>query len=93
MNQSDKTFKQLVCDLFKNLQVLDRLAKVESGLTVPQCHTLMVLKKSISCSMHDLSSEIGVTPSTMTRILDILVRDKLVERRHAAHDRRTIIVT
>jgi len=42
--------------------------------------------------MNDLSEKMNLNSSTMTRILDNLVRDKLVKRDKFQEDRRIVIV-
>ena len=43
--------------------------------------------------MSELAASAGVAPPTATRMLDALVRDGLVERTPAEHDRRVVLIS
>lgn len=58
------------------------------NLTMQQLRVLLVLDFYGGRSSHDLTEALGVSPATMTGIIDRLVTQDLVSRREAAHDRR-----
>jgi DNA-binding MarR family transcriptional regulator len=58
------------------------------NLTMQQLRVLLVVDFYRGRSSHDLTEALGVSPATMTGIIDRLVAQDLVSRREAAHDRR-----
>jgi DNA-binding MarR family transcriptional regulator len=61
-------------------------------VTVPQFRILIHLSKLVSTN-HGLSESIGVQPSTMTRMVDPLVKRRLVARKPHLEDRRQVDLT
>jgi DNA-binding MarR family transcriptional regulator len=64
----------------------------EQGLTHAGLMALHELGHDRPLSLHDLAARCKVTPQTMTRTVDRLERDGLVERRRAQGDRRSVEV-
>jgi DNA-binding MarR family transcriptional regulator len=60
------------------------------GLTVQKWRVIAVLDHTPGCTMGELADLTSVDRTTLTRTLDQLVEEKLVDRRAAAHDRRTM---
>jgi DNA-binding MarR family transcriptional regulator len=60
------------------------------GLTVQKWRVIAVLDHAPGCTMGELADLTSVDRTTLTRTLDQLVEEKLVDRRAAAHDRRTM---
>src|SRR3970040_1107989 len=65
-------------------------AWVELGLTVTQLRVLFVLRAEDGASAGVLAERLNVTPSTLTRIVDRLVRQGLVQRETDDGDRRLV---
>lgn len=65
-------------------------AWVELGLTMTQLRALFVLSKEDGASAGALAERLRVTPSTLTRIVDRLVRQELVRRETDEGDRRLV---
>ncbi len=65
-------------------------AWVELGLTMTQLRVLFVLRAEEGASAGVLAEHLRVTPSTLTRIVDKLVRHKLVRRETDHGDRRLV---
>jgi len=85
-------FSLLISQLIRKLNLLERDEKVCLGVTISQCYTIETLARKDKLSMKELSQEMGVAVSTMTRILDILVRDALAKRENNPKDRRSVCV-
>jgi DNA-binding MarR family transcriptional regulator len=66
------------------------LAAVEGDVTLPQFRTLVVLAARGPQRSIDIAEELGVNPSTGTRMLDRLIRKGLVRRTRSASDRRVV---
>ena len=64
-----------------------------SGLSLAQYLLLEPLRGAPELPVSELAASAGVAPPTATRMLDALVRDELVERTPAAHDRRVVLVS
>ena len=60
------------------------------GLTMTQLRTLFLLRAEPAVTAGGLAQRLGVTPPTLTRIMDRLVRHNLVERVADADDRRLV---
>lgn len=63
------------------------------GLSVPRMRLLGELAFHGPLRMNELAHEMGVTPRTMTTMVDALDREGLVERRPDPDDRRAVVVT
>jgi len=85
-------FSQLTSELIRKFKLLERDEKVCFNVTVSQRYTVEILYNSGPLSMKDLSNAMGVAVSTMTRVLDVMVRDGLVKRKGSAHDRRLVYI-
>lgn len=65
-------------------------AWVGLGLTMTQLRVLFVLREEPGLSAGALAERLGVTPSTLTRLMDRLVRTDLVRRETGDDDRRLV---
>jgi DNA-binding MarR family transcriptional regulator len=72
---------------------LNRDDKICYGLTWPQAFTIETLSREGRLFMSALGERLGVKESTATRILNLLVRDNLVERKPGEQDRRQVSVS
>ena len=89
----NEQFSILLSKLIKKIYSIDRNEKICFGVTVPQCHILEILNQKGSLSMKELSLEMELAISTLTRMVDILVRDHFVKRSQSESDRRKVHVT
>lgn len=62
----------------------------DSELSVPQFRALAFLGRNPGASLSDVAAHIGLTLPSISKMIDRLVSQKLVERRGAAADRRRI---
>ena len=86
-------FSRLVDELFRKLNLINRDQKMCHGLTVAQCLAVGTLKKKDMLTMNELSQEQGVTLSAMTRAVNVLVRDGVVQRMSTPKDRRKVCIS
>jgi MarR family transcriptional regulator, organic hydroperoxide resistance regulator len=63
------------------------------GLTLPQYHLLEALRDADELTVGVLAEAAGVAPPTATRMLDCLMRDGYVTRRHSESDRRSVLIS
>lgn len=64
----------------------------DTDVTLPQFRALVVLAVRGARRPSDLGTELGVDPSTATRMCDRLVRKDLIAREHSTVDRRAVQV-
>jgi MarR family transcriptional regulator, organic hydroperoxide resistance regulator len=100
--QCDKTIDDDCCidqvgfmmqKLVRVFQLFERDEIKTYGFTTSQCYTILELYKSEGRTMNELSEKMNLNSSTMTRILDNLVRDKYILRDKDEFDRRIVIVS
>ena len=80
----------LVKKLVRIFQLFERDQIKVFGVTTSQCYCLLELLSLHSPTMYELSQKLNLNTSTVTRLVDNLVRDKLVERDRDESDRRII---
>jgi len=100
MNRDDEAYLccvdeigDVVKQLVRNMQLIERDQIKSLGFTITQCYTLIELLKCHTLTMHDLSERMNLNSSTMTRIVDKLVRDKYISRTRSPEDRRVVVVS
>ena len=85
---SDMHFSRRLSDLVRRLQLLEREAKAEMGLTLPQAHAIHALNDATSLRMQELAETLGLAQSTVTRLVAPLKRMGLLDRRPDRSDGR-----
>jgi len=65
---------------------------IDSGLTLAQLKSLFLITKKGSTNFKKLAEALGVTPASVTRIVDLLVEQGLVSRREDPKDRRMMVL-
>ncbi len=78
---------RLMCDL------RNELSASSSGLTVAQFRCLKMVHRGSDVSLGDLADANGVSAPAMSKMVDGLVENGLLERRPAADDRRRLNLT
>jgi DNA-binding MarR family transcriptional regulator len=63
------------------------------GLTIVQCHPLLEIAELGQTSLSDLSSRLKLDRSTLSRTVEGLVRQGLVDRRPDSRDRRFVVLS
>jgi DNA-binding MarR family transcriptional regulator len=81
-----------VTDLVRRYQFRDRNEICCFGISVSQCHALEALGQAGELTMGALASQMQLSVSTMTRVVDHLVAHGLVQRDVDAEDRRVCCV-
>jgi DNA-binding MarR family transcriptional regulator len=88
----ENKFSPLIAQLMRRLNLLSKDQIVCYGVTLPQCYTIEALDRKGRLSMKEMAQSQGVTVSTMTRVIDVLVRDEIIERVPAPGDRRKVCI-
>ena len=92
---SDKAnlkFSILMGRFIRKIILLDRNEKSCHGVTLSQHYAIDALYRKKVLTMNELSREMGLAISTLTRIVDVLVRDGFVSRSHSKQDRRKVCI-
>ncbi|MDF2590969.1 MAG: MarR family transcriptional regulator [Clostridia bacterium] len=84
---------EMVQKLVRIFQLFERDQIKVHGFTSSQCYSLIEILKSGSLTMNELSDRMNLDTSTMTRVIDKLVRDELIKRERDEADRRIVLVT
>lgn len=82
----------MVKKLVRVFQLFERDQIKVYGVTTSQCYCLLELLKSEKLTMYELSDKMNLNTSTMTRIIDNLVRDGFIERDRDGKDRRIVVL-
>ncbi|MCA1711264.1 MAG: MarR family transcriptional regulator [Actinobacteria bacterium] len=85
---------ELLLDMSRALVALAvrSMGAIDGAVSLPQFRTLTVLERLGACTAGLLADQVGLHPSTMTRICDRLVADELVTREVQAQNRRQVEV-
>ena len=84
---------QMIQKLVRVFQLFERDQIKTHGFTSSQCYAMFEIFKVGSLTMNELSEKMNLDSSTMTRVIDKLVRDKLVNRDRDNSDRRIVVVS
>ena len=86
--RADMPFSRRMSDLIRRLQLLEREAKADVGVTLPQAHAIHSLMDAGSLRMQELAADLGLAQSTVTRLVTPLKRMGLLDRRPDSNDGR-----
>jgi len=84
--------QRLTYDLVHYYGICDRVTIQQLGVTASQGYILLALPEMDSISMNDLSIKMRLANSTMTRMVDQLVRKGMVNRATDNQDRRIVLI-
>jgi len=76
----------------RNFYLLEKNQNTVIGFTRSQCYCLLELLNNREKTMQELSEHLNLNASTMTRIVNILVRDGYIQRTRNREDRRVVVV-
>lgn len=87
-------FRQTLGLLYQRFNALQRGEKRCFGVSMSQCMALEVLHREGPRTVRDLAERLGLDTSTVTRVVDVLVRDGLLRRsRNEKGDRRRVYIS
>ncbi len=84
---------ETVQHLVRVMQLFERDQIKPHGFTTSQAYVLTQLRQTPELTMNELSDKLNAQTSTMTRIVNNLVRDGYVSRSRDESDRRTVVVS
>jgi DNA-binding MarR family transcriptional regulator len=82
----------LLIEFYERFSSWEQSVVRETGLTLPQMHTLEIIGATGNLRMKELAGKMGVTTGSLTVLVDRLVRAGLVVRKPDEKDRRSIRV-
>ena len=91
MDQIER-LSQLFVEFYERFSSWEQGVVRETGITLPQMHTLEIIGSSGQLRMKELAEKMGITTGALTVLVDRLVRAGLVVREPNEHDRRSILV-
>ena len=62
------------------------------GVTMAQCHAILEIGAAGELNLKDLAARLGLDNSTLSRTVESLVQDGLVERTPSREDRRATVI-
>lgn len=82
----------------RNLRRFERLNQMAnatccSGITLAQCHVLLEIEHQVETTAKQLSEDIWLDKSTLSRTVEGLKKQGFVKRRTSSHDRRFTVLT
>ncbi len=83
-------FREQMRRLERILVLLEQFQSECCGLSLSQCHALVVIGRSSPISIGDLALRLGLDKSTISRVVDSMVISGHVNRREHPEDRRTV---
>lgn len=86
------TVKNLMQEITRGFHILEKNVSVSCGITPSQWSTLLAFDDKNALKMNELSKRLALATSTMTRMIDNLVKEGFVERKPDFADRRLVMV-
>lgn len=89
-NKCVEDIGELLQKTVRTVQILEREQIRVHGFTTSQCYILLEIYKHKMLSVNEISEKMRLEVSTITRIMDKLVRDKLLVRNRSVEDKRVV---
>jgi DNA-binding MarR family transcriptional regulator len=87
------TLSNLTVEFYEKLSSWEERVVKDSGLSLPQMHTIEMIGIYGSMKMRDLADRLGVTTGTLTIMVDRLESKKYLERTPNPGDRRSYLIS
>ena len=88
LDDQARALREATVELVKKYQFRDRSETVAYSLSVSQAYALGSIARLGPLAMADLADDLHLSPSTLSRVVDQLVRKSLVRREQSGEDRR-----
>ena len=89
-NRCIEDIGELLQKAVRTFQIFEREQIRVHGFTNSQCYLLLEIDKHHTLSMNEISEKMRLEISTITRIMNNLVRDGLVLRNRSTYDKRVV---
>ena len=90
MKSAEQSLRDLVRMTVRNIGLLEKDDASCCGVTTSQCHALVEIGRSGTITLTDLTQQLGLDKSTLSRTIHNLVESGLVIRRQDPENRRYI---
>lgn len=64
-----------------------------ADLTIPQFRSMLFIDRNPGCSLLAVAEHLGLTPPTVSKMVDKMVHNGIVKRESSSTDRRMIVLT
>ncbi len=91
-SKTDARLAVVISQHFRKLLHIDRKETACHGVSLSQHYVIDALNRKNELTMNELSREVGLAMSTLTRIVDGLVRKGFISRYPSEQDRRKVCV-
>lgn len=88
LDEQARALRDATIEFVKKYQFRDRNETVGHGLSVSQVYALGSIARWGPLTMTDLAEDLHLSVSTLSRVVDQLVRKRLVQREQSREDRR-----
>jgi len=88
LKQQATAITELTFDLLRCCEAKEKMFAKDHGLKVAEFRCLRIVEAGKSYSVQELASSMHLSPSRLTRIIDGLFAEKLVDRVQSNEDRR-----
>lgn len=92
MNKSSQRLRENIRILVRKLGLLEKDEAVCSGLSLTQCHVIVEVGRKKHMSVNELAELLNLDKSTVSRVVDQLVKNDFLLRRAHTEDRRYIML-
>lgn len=92
VNKGSDFLRELIRILVRNLGILEKSDAACCGVTIAQCHAIVEIGRASEISLNDLAELLTVDKSTISRTINNLVENNLVNRELHPEDRRFITI-
>ncbi len=86
-------FHDEMIEIIKKYQFRDRNQLTSSGISVSQCYVLETLNRHDALTVNELAEKMHLSISTITRVVEPLVKKQLVRREEDPEDRRVRLIS
>jgi len=92
MDNSADTLRELIRIIVRGLGILEKNEASCCGVTLGQCHAIVEIGRKEEISLNELAKLLNLDKSTMSRTVNNLVKQNLVERKINPEDRRYMMI-
>ena len=93
MKNTSNDLRELIRTLVRGLGILEKSEASCCGVSLSQCHCIVEIGRKGETSLNELASILNLNKSTMSRTINNLVKQDLVERKTNPEDRRYMRIT
>lgn len=95
MSEAKRMVNELLVDIFNRILAIEAEELKEGGVKVSmnEVHVLEAISLSKEPSMSNIAKKLGITISSATTAINVLVRKGYVSRQFPENDRRKVLIT